>query len=411
MQEKNNQTVLVKANKYLLGATIVSFSASCMLAGALFVSSFNANATLANISTPSVIERNTIGISKTDIADKLSNDFINVSKDITPAVVTIASTKIVRQNNNFENEALNDPYFRRFFGIPDNGNQQEQKSKEQSLGSGVIVDDKGLILTNNHVIAGADEIKVTLTDKRVFKAKIIGTDPSSDIAVIKLENANNLPIARLGDSNKLSVGEWVLAIGNPLGLSSTVTSGIISAKGRNNVGVTDFENFIQTDAAINPGNSGGALVNLQGEVIGINTAIASKTGGYMGIGFAIPSNMARKIMNDLVHKGKVSRGYLGIAIQNIDDSIAKSLNLTSEKKGIVVGQIEPLSPAEKAGLKTYDIITSLNGLEVSDVNSFRNAIASADPGQTAKLKVIRENEQIELSVELGDYSNRLAKQK
>ncbi|MFN4150959.1 MAG: trypsin-like peptidase domain-containing protein, partial [Candidatus Sericytochromatia bacterium] len=286
MEDKKDQTVLVKANKYLLGATIVSFSASCMLAGALFVSSFNANATLANISTPSVIERNTIGISKTDIADKLSNDFINVSKDITPAVVTIASTKIVRQNNNFENEALNDPYFRRFFGIPDNGNQQEQKSKEQSLGSGVIVDDKGLILTNNHVISGADEIKVTLTDKRVFKAKIIGTDPSSDIAVIKLENANNLPIARLGDSNKLSVGEWVLAIGNPLGLSSTVTSGIISAKGRSNVGVTDFENFIQTDAAINPGNSGGALVNLQGEVIGINTAIASKTGGYMGIGFA-----------------------------------------------------------------------------------------------------------------------------
>lgn len=411
MQDKNNQTVLVKANKYLLGTTIVSFSASCMLVGALFVSSFNANATLSNISTPSVIERNTIGISKTDIADKLSNDFINVSKDITPAVVTIASTKIVRQNNSFENEALNDPYFRRFFGIPDNGNQQEQKSKEQSLGSGVIVDDKGLILTNNHVIAGADEIKVTLTDKRVFKAKIIGTDPSTDIAVIKLENANNLPIARLGDSNKLSVGEWVLAIGNPLGLSSTVTSGIISAKGRNNVGVTDFENFIQTDAAINPGNSGGALVNLQGEVIGINTAIASKTGGYMGIGFAIPSNMARKIMSDLVHKGKVSRGYLGISIQNIDDSIAKSLNLTNDKKGIVVGQIEPLSPAEKAGLKTYDIITNLNGVEISDVNSFRNAIASADPGQTAKLKVIRENEQIELSVELGDYSSRVAKQR
>lgn len=398
----------IQVNKYLLGTTIVSFSTTCMLAGALFLSPLKAVAGYSEQSTPSVVERNVNGISKTDIADKLSNDFINVSKDITPAVVTIASTKIVKQNN-INNEYLNDPYFRKFFGIPDN--YEQQNSKEQSLGSGVIVDDKGLILTNNHVIDGANEIIVTLNDKRVFKAQIIGTDPATDLAVIKLQNANNLPVAKLGDSNKLAVGEWVLAIGNPLGLSSTVTSGIISAKGRTNVGVTDFENFIQTDAAINPGNSGGALVNLQGEVIGINTAIASKTGGYMGIGFAIPSNMARKVMNDLVSKGKVSRGYLGIAIQNIDESITKSLNISSTTKGIVIGQVEPSSPAEKSGLKEYDVITELNGSEVSDVTSFRNAIASANPNDIVNIKVLREDKNISLSVKLGDYSNKLAKQR
>ncbi|GIW21855.1 MAG: serine protease [Candidatus Sericytochromatia bacterium] len=334
----------------------------------------------------------------------LNKSFINISKEVTPAIVSIYSTKIIKQNR--YREFFDDPFFRRFFGpdipFPDDENHQEQ----QGLGSGVIVKSDGTVLTNNHVVDGADEISIVLSDKRRFKAKIIGTDPKSDIAVIKIENPKDLPLAKLGDSSSLEVGEWVLAIGNPLGLSSTVTAGIISAKDRSNVGVADFEDFIQTDAAINPGNSGGALVNLKGEVIGINTAIASKTGGYMGIGFAIPINMAKKVMNDILTKGKVTRGFLGIQIQNLNDNLSKALKIPQNTTGIVVGDVYKNSPADKAGIKSNDVIIKLDGQSVEDVNSFRNEIANKNPGETVKLDIIRNSKNISINVKLGELNQR-----
>jgi len=271
------------------------------------------------------------------------------------------------------------------------------------MGSGVIIKDDGTILTNNHVISEANEIKITLSDKRTFSAKLIGTDPKTDVAVIKIDKkVNDLKPAILGDSDKLEVGEWVLAIGNPFGLKSTVTSGIISFEGRGNVGVADFEDFIQTDAAINPGNSGGALVNLSGEVIGINTAIASKTGGYMGIGFAIPINMAKKVMDALITKGKVTRGYLGVRIQDMTEEFAKNLKLESTSKGIVVGDVIKDSPAARAGLKPYDVIMKLNGQDVDDINHFRNTIAITPPNTEVALIIWRDGSNMDIKVRLAE---------
>lgn len=404
----------MKNNKLALNLALFSTAVTGVLVGALIVnkpgidentSSFAAN-TQAQVQT--MPKKTYTSDGKTDIAEKLSTDFITISRDVTPAIVSIYSTKIVKQKSNYH-EFLNDPYFRKFFNNPNNPQgrnfgmePEDENSREQGLGSGVIVDKQGIILTNNHVVEGADDIKVTLSDKRKYTAKIIGTDPKTDVAVIKLEKAKDLPVARLGNSSSIQVGEWVLAIGNPLGLSSTVTSGIISAKGRADVGVADFEDFIQTDAAINPGNSGGALVNLQGEVIGINTAIASRTGGYMGIGFAIPSNMAKKVMNDLVNKGRVTRGFLGIQIQNINDSIAKRLKIDDSSSGIIVGEVTNGSPAQKAGIQPYDVIVELNGNKVSDVSTFRNTIASNDPGQTVKLGIVRDGKKINANIVLGE---------
>ncbi len=404
-----------KNNKIALGLALFSTGLAGVLVGALVLNkpNFDSNPSYAaSEKMPAVIERTETATSKTDIADKLSKDFITISKDVTPAVVSIYSTKIIKQRPQYH-EFYDDPLFRRFFGnpnapnnnMPDEEESDEQQSKQYGLGSGVLIDKDGIILTNNHVVEGADDINITLSDRRKFKAKVIGTDPKTDVAVIKIENGKNLPIAKLGDSSKISVGEWVLAIGNPLGLTSTVTSGIISAKGRADVGVADFEDFIQTDAAINPGNSGGALVNLQGEVIGINTAIASRTGGYMGIGFAIPSNMAKKVMNDLVTKGKVSRGFLGVQIQPMTESLAKSLNVTDSSMGIVVGDVFKSSPAEKAGIQRYDVILELNGNNVTDVNSFRNSVAATDPGQNVKLTVLRNGKRININIKLGELEN------
>jgi serine protease Do len=402
------------SKKYIPNLMLFSTGLTGVITGALLTGSLNlavANTydslTSKVAQTPAVVERAESGVSKTDIADKLSMDFINVSKNVTPAVVTITSSRMVKQPA-MNQELFNDPRFRRFFEQQGGNFQQPQEQKQQGLGSGVIINKDGTILTNNHVVEGADDISITLQDKRKFKAKVIGTDPKTDLAVIKIEKGQNLPVAKLGDSNKLAVGEWVLAIGNPLGLSSTVTSGIISAKGRDHVGIADFEDFIQTDAAINPGNSGGALVNLQGEVIGINTAIASKTGGYMGIGFAIPSSMAQKIMDQLISKGKVTRGFLGIQIQDISGPLAKSLNLKDDAKGIIVGRIEPGSPADKAGLKIYDVITGLNNQVVEDVTTFRNSIASQEPGKSVNLELLRDGRKINVSVNLAELDKKVA---
>jgi serine protease Do len=406
----------MKNNKYVLSLALMSTAFTGVLVGALVVNKpalDPGSSYAATNKVPAVIERSEQSLSKSGVADKLSKDFITISRDVTPAIVTIYSTKITKNKPQYH-EFMDDPLFRRFFGTPRNNpndpgtEQPEEGSKQEGLGSGVIIDKDGIIVTNNHVIEGADDISVTLYDKRKYKAKVLGADPKTDVAVIKLDKTKDLPVAKLGDSSRIEVGEWVLAIGNPLGLSSTVTSGIISAKGRADVGVADFEDFIQTDAAINPGNSGGALVNLQGEVIGINTAIASRTGGYMGIGFAIPSNMVKKVMNDLITKGKVVRGFLGIQIQNMNESMAKGLRLDDPNKGIFVGEVVPRSPAAKAGLLPYDVIMELNGRPVTDVNSFRNEIASTDPGQTAKLMVIRDGKKISLDIKLAELDNAVA---
>lgn len=339
--------------------------------------------------TPSarVTAQNTTATVKT--LHQLNDDFIAISEHVTPAVVSISMSRRVHTPARKRSDPFSSPDdFYDFFGAP--GQQApDQEQLQQGVGSGVIVDAaKGYILTNNHVVEEADEIRVTLTDHRNFKAKVVGTDPRSDLAVIQVD-AKDLKQVTLGDSGALAVGEWVLAIGNPFGLDSTVTAGIISAKGRNQVGVADFEDFLQTDAAINPGNSGGALVNIKGELIGINTAIATRSKGYMGIGFAIPSNMVKQVMQALITKGKVSRSQLGVFIQPLDVAMAQSLGLPNANQGILVSGINKGSPAEKAGVRKYDVITRLNGQAVNDSNQFRNTIALTPPNTEIELEILR----------------------
>ncbi len=281
---------------------------------------------------------------------------------------------------------FDDPFFRRFFG-EQFGMPRERKSA--SLGSGVIVDSKGYILTANHVIQGAEEIKVTLADKREFKGKIVGNDAMTDLGVIKIE-AEDLPTIRWGDSDKLRVGETVLAIGSPYGLSQTVTMGIVSAVGRANVGIADYEDFIQTDAAINPGNSGGALVNVRGELVGINTAIFSTSGGYQGIGFAVPTNMAKAVMESLITKGKVIRGWLGVSVQPLTPELAKQFNIL-DVRGVLVGDVVEGGPAEKGGLQRGDVIIEYEGKKIEEPYQLRNMVASTLPGTPVEIKIIRDN--------------------
>jgi len=297
-----------------------------------------------------------------------------------PGVVNIATQGTVKVRDPF----FDDPIFRHFFNVPD----QPRERKTQSLGSGVIVDaEKGYVLTNNHVIAQADKITVTLTDGRNFEAKVIGTDPESDVAVIQIPSGNlvALPTA---DSSKLRVGDFVVAIGNPFGLGQTVTSGIVSAMGRSGLGIEGYEDFIQTDASINPGNSGGALVNLHGELIGLNTAILSRSGGNIGIGFAIPINMVQQIMGQLIAHGEVKRGQLGVHMQNLTPELAKAFNIDNGK-GAVVSRVIEGSAADKANLKSGDIIISVNGSEIDNASDLRNAIGLLRIGQKVKLKLLR----------------------
>jgi serine protease Do len=334
--------------------------------------------------------------------------FVEVAKHTMPAVVNISTTRLIRGREGFpETPFFDDPFFRRFFG--DEFFRQfeaPRQRREQSLGSGVIVDPNGLIITNNHVISKADEIKVLLNDKREFKGKVIGTDPKTDIAVIQI-NAKDLPTIPWGDSDRLQVGEYVLAIGNPFGLNQTVTMGIISAVGRAQVGIADYEDFIQTDAAINPGNSGGALINTRGELIGINTAIFSQSGGYMGIGFAVPSNMSRAVMDSLVKTGKVVRGWLGISIQDLSEDLAKEFGV-EEVKGALVGEVQEGSPADKAGIKPGDVIVGFNGKSIEGSSTLRNMVAQTPVGKKVKIKLIRDKKSKELDVTLGELPKEMA---
>jgi serine protease Do len=296
-----------------------------------------------------------------------------------------------------------DPLFRQFFGRQfGRGPAVPEKRREQSLGSGVIVSPEGYILTNNHVVDGATDVKVTLSDKRELKAKIIGTDPKTDVAVLKVEGSN-FPAITLGDSSKVQIGDYSLAIGDPFGVGETVTMGIVSAKGRGNLGIEDYEDFLQTDAPINPGNSGGALINDRGELIGINTAILSHgSGGNEGIGFAIPVNLARGVMNQILDHGRVTRGYLGIVVQPITPAMAKALGQGDQAKGALVGDVSAKGPAQASGIERGDIILQVNGQPVGDANELRNTIAMMQPGDTAKLKISRNGSTRDISVKLGE---------
>jgi serine protease Do len=324
--------------------------------------------------------------------------FASVVKAALPAVVNISSSKVVRLEGGPWAPFFDDPFFRRFFG--DQFNIPRER-REHSLGSGVIVSPDGYILTNNHVVEGATDVKVSLFDKRELKARIVGTDPRTDIAVLKVDE-KNLPALVLGDSSKVQVGEFALAIGNPFGVGQTVTMGIVSATGRGGLGIEDYEDFIQTDAAINPGNSGGALINVRGELIGINTAIISRgAAGNQGVGFAVPINMARQVMEQIIKTGKVVRGYLGVFIQEVTPALAKAFGL-NEPRGALVGDVAPASPAAKAGITKGEIITELNGERISDSRTLRLKIAQMAPGTTVRLKLLSDGHEREVTVTLGE---------
>ncbi|MHB8454547.1 MAG: DegQ family serine endoprotease [Acidiferrobacterales bacterium] len=336
--------------------------------------------------------------------------FVPIVKEALPAVVNISTTRVIKSQGQSAGAPFpDDPFFRQFFGEQFFHNfNVPREQRESALGSGVIVDSDGYIITNNHVVAKADTIKVILGNNREYKAKVIGTDPKTDIAVIKI-NAKNLPVIPWGDSNKLQVGEYVLAMGNPFGLNQTVTMGIVSAVGRANVGIADYEDFIQTDAAINPGNSGGALVNTKGQLVGINTAIFTRSGGYMGIGFAIPSDMARDVMNQLIKHGRVVRGWLGVSIQEVTPELARNFGL-SEPHGALVGEVIADSPAAKAGLKAGDVIVGYDGQKIDTPTTLRNLVADTPVGKEVEVKVIRRKESKTFTIKIAEQSAKIAKQ-
>jgi serine protease Do len=327
-----------------------------------------------------------------------SDLIVEVIKSVIPSVVSIHSEKIIEVKPHQYFNPFEEFFF--FFGDPHRQEPGQRKHKQQGLGSGVIISEKGHILTNHHVAGDADELKVTFTDEREFEAELVGSDKLSDVAVIKIKNPpDNLPVAVLGDSEKLEVGETVITIGNPFGYSNTVTSGIISAKGRR-VGINSYENYLQTDASINPGNSGGALVDLDGKLVGINTAIASRTGASHGIGFAIPINMANDIMKDLIGEGIVTRGYLGVYLQKLDKNISSALELKSTRGALVSGVIQD-SPAEKAGFQEMDVIIKVQGKKIKDANHLRNTVAMLEPGKTCKFTIIRNKKEKTIKVKIG----------
>lgn len=325
--------------------------------------------------------------------------FVEIAKAVKPAVVNIYASKSSGRGEGPHGTPLEDPLLRKFFGDEffRRFEQQPKDRKERGLGSGVIVESNGMIITNNHVVGKADEIRVMLSDKREFKAKLIGTDPKTDIAVVQID-ATGLPTVAWADSDQLEVGEFVLAVGNPFGLTQTVTLGIVSALGRT-AGLAEYEDFIQTDAAINPGNSGGALVNVRGELVGINTAIFSQSGGNMGIGFAVPSNMAKSIMGQLVQTGKVVRGWLGVSIQDLTPELASQFGV-SETKGVLISDVMDDTPAKKAGFERADVIVEYDGKPMDSSAHLRNAVAQTAVGKKVTVKIIRDKKPktIELTI-------------
>jgi len=341
-----------------------------------------------------------------EILSQLSEAQSEVAAIATPSVVNISTTRLIKSREEAPFDLFDDPFFRRFFGDQMPHQNVPKEHKEQSLGSGVIVSEDGYIVTNNHVIEKAQEIKVLLSNKKDYKAKVIGADPKTDIAVIKIE-AKGLSFLPWGDSNKLKVGEIVFAIGNPFGLNQTITMGVISAVGRANVGIADYEDFIQTDAAINPGNSGGALVNSRGELIGINTAILSRSGGYQGIGFAVPSSMSRQVMDSLIKYKKVVRGWLGVSIQEVTSDLAEEFGVKDLKGALVSGVLKG-SPAEKSGIKQGDVILSFNGKTVEDTGHLRNMVSQTPIGTAVVLKVLRQKKETDIEVKVAELPKKMS---
>jgi len=334
--------------------------------------------------------------------------FAPLVKRAAPAVVNISSSKMVKTSGGNMNGMFDDPFFRQFFGgrMPRQQQQQPREERASSLGSGVIVSPDGYILTNNHVIDGATDIKVSFNDKREFPAKVIGADKYSDLALVKIDQ-HNLPTLSLA-GGKPQVGDIALAIGDPFGLGQTVTMGIVSATGRTGLGIEQYEDFIQTDAAINPGNSGGALINTSGELMGINTAIlAGNGGGNQGVGFAIPVTMAKNIMDQLLKTGKVTRGYIGVTLQPVDQELAKSFGLGPNMRGIAITGVEPNSPGAKAGLQQGDVVTEVNGVPVDEPGSLRVQVAGMAPGTDVHLKVFRGGSYKNVTVTLAEYPKNL----
>jgi serine protease Do len=370
---------------------VARFAYPIILIIAFLAAGCGRNSTIPKVSMPSPSEPGESTIPGTTQAS-----FAGVVNRVSPAVVTVLPEKRMRTPR--QHPFLNDPFFRDFFGdrLP-----QPQPRHERGLGSGVIVSNDGYILTNHHVVDGAEQIRIELVDRRTFDAKVVGSDPRSDLAVLKID-AKDLPTLALGNSDQVRVGDVALALGNPLGIGQTVTAGIISAKGRS-TGVSDgsFEDFLQTDAPINRGNSGGALVNTNGELIGINSQILSPSGGNIGIGFAIPANMARNVMDQLIKTGQVRRGQLGVVVQTVTQDIASSMGL-KEARGVIVSQVQPNSGAERAGLRRGDVITALNGEPINDSNLLRNMVASTAPGSEVTLTILRDGGEQQLRATLGE---------
>ena len=320
-------------------------------------------------------------------------------KSVNPAVVNISTYST--QSHRY-NPLLNDPFFRHFFNLPDQRQFEQPQKRQQSAGSGVIVDaEKGVVMTNYHVIKGADEIQVALLDGRSYRAKLLGSDPDLDIAIIEID-ADALTDIPIADSNQLEVGDFVVAIGNPFGLGQTVTTGVVSALSRSGLGIEGYEDFIQTDASINPGNSGGALVNLRGELVGINTAIISPAGGNVGIGFAIPANMAKASMTQIIRHGEVRRGQIGIGIQDITPDLRRAFELKNGQRGVLVTEVAEGSPAEKAGLNAGDVILEVNGQTTTSTAQLRSQIGMEAVGERVKLKILRNGKTRQLKVKIGE---------
>jgi serine protease Do len=330
-------------------------------------------------------------------------DFVDLAKTIGPSVVNISTTQVRKPPQGTPSPFGGDPRFNEFWERFFGGQIPNAPQRQRGLGSGFIINTDGTIITNNHVVDSAEKIVVTLSDGKSFDAKVVGTDPKSDIAVVKIDAPQALKAVALGDSDQLEVGEWVMAIGNPFGLDHSVTIGIVSAKGRH-IGAGPYDSFIQTDASINPGNSGGPLVNLRGEVVGINTAIFSQSGGNIGIGFAIPASLAKELVPQLKEKGRVVRGYLGVTIQKITSDIASSLGLKGENGALVAGVAEG-GPAEGAGVKTGDVITEFNGKPIKDSSELPLEVARVAPGKTVQLKITRDGKPSTFSVTIAEMKD------
>ncbi|MBD3168329.1 MAG: Do family serine endopeptidase [candidate division Zixibacteria bacterium] len=337
--------------------------------------------------------------------------FVAVASRVKDAVVNISAESI--KEGGFDHSFLDDDFFRRFFGMPENGDREPVRRRSESLGSGFIISADGYIVTNNHVVREADKIRVRLSNTAEYSADLVGTDPETDIALLKINPSSSLTSIKLGDSDAIRVGDWAIAIGNPfpqLGLDRTVTVGVISAKGREGLtfggDIVSYQDYIQTDASINRGNSGGPLVNIRGEVIGINSAIASTTGGSVGIGFAIPVNLAKTVIEALKESGEVARGWLGVSPQAIDRDLAEAMDLPGTE-GVIIGQVIPDSPAEEAGFETGDVIVEFDGTKITDLKQFRFRVAETPPNREVEVKIIRNGDRKTLRVELGNRAEAL----